>query len=77
VLHRDLKPENILVTADNILKIADWGSVRSIAGNVEQLRLSNQVITLWYRCPEVIFGSRTYGRSGLPGSHLKLTLTLR
>ena len=30
LLHRDLKPENILITRRNEIKIADWGSARSV-----------------------------------------------
>ena len=61
ILHRDIKSANLLVTKGNVLKIADWGLARTIPeGGVS--RLTNPVVTLWYRSPEVIVGSRQYGR---------------
>lgn len=59
VLHRDIKGANLLITRDNILKIADLGLARHMppAGH----KLTNPVVTLWYRSPEVILGSKFYG----------------
>ena len=59
ILHRDIKAANILITKDNVLKIADWGLARFYqAGNN---RMTNPVVTLWYRSPELLCGSREYG----------------
>lgn len=55
IVHRDLKPQNILVSCDGKkLKIADLGLSRSIGSNVV---LSTQVVTQWYRAPEVLLHS--------------------
>ncbi|KIR53093.1 CMGC/CDK/CDK7 protein kinase [Cryptococcus gattii Ru294] len=58
VLHRDLKPNNLLIAANGELKIADFGLAREFgdAGN----KMTCQVITRWYRPPELLFGSRYY-----------------
>lgn len=59
ILHRDIKAANILITKDNVLKIADWGLARFYQkGNT---RMTNPVVTLWYRSPELLCGSREYG----------------
>lgn len=59
VLHRDLKPNNILVGADGNLKIADFGLARLHAS--PKARLTHQVITRWYRPPELLYSAMTYG----------------
>ncbi|KDQ61565.1 hypothetical protein JAAARDRAFT_204046 [Jaapia argillacea MUCL 33604] len=58
VLHRDLKPNNLLIAADGQLKIADFGLARDFAD--PGYKMTCQVITLWYRPPELLFGSRHY-----------------
>ena len=59
VLHRDLKTANILVSSTGVLKIADWGLARSCPDSSRPL--TTNVITLWYRPPELLLGSRVYG----------------
>ncbi|CUM54522.1 uncharacterized protein AC631_02279 [Debaryomyces fabryi] len=58
ILHRDLKPNNLLLAPDGELKIADFGLARSL-GNADELLTSN-VVTRWYRAPELLFGARHY-----------------
>lgn len=58
VVHRDLKPQNILVTGDGVLKIADFGLSRSLEIRVPPY--SSEVVTLWYRSPELLMGSTSY-----------------
>lgn len=59
VLHRDLKPQNILITSDGDLKIADFGLAVSLSC-VPQTELSTNVVTRWYRSPEVLLGDTRY-----------------
>lgn len=61
VLHRDLKPQNLLVNTKGQLKLADFGLARAFGIPVNTF--SNEVVTLWYRAPDVLLGSRTYKTS--------------
>ena len=58
VIHRDLKASNLLVNKSGELKIADWGLART--WNPEMERLTQKVITLWYRPPELLLGCKEY-----------------
>jgi negative regulator of PHO system len=61
VLHRDLKPQNLLINTKGQLKLADFGLARAFGIPVNTF--SNEVVTLWYRAPDVLLGSRTYNTS--------------
>ncbi|EKM83637.1 hypothetical protein AGABI1DRAFT_110285 [Agaricus bisporus var. burnettii JB137-S8] len=61
VLHRDLKPQNLLINRKGELKIGDFGLARAFGVPVNTF--SNEVVTLWYRAPDVLLGSRTYSTS--------------
>ena len=58
VLHRDLKPQNLLINRDGVLKIADFGLARAFGIPVRSY--THEVVTLWYRAPDVLMGSRKY-----------------
>ncbi|KAH8484647.1 hypothetical protein H0E87_026418 [Populus deltoides] len=59
VLHRDLKPQNLLLDQERgILKIADLGLGRAFT--VPLKSYTHEIVTLWYRAPEVLLGSTHY-----------------
>ncbi|KAL5482954.1 CDC28 [Sanghuangporus weigelae] len=58
ILHRDLKPQNLLIDKDNNLKLADFGLARAFG--IPLRTYTHEVVTLWYRAPEVLLGSRHY-----------------
>eukprot|EP00013_Stygamoeba_regulata_P006596 CAMPEP_0177641270 /NCGR_PEP_ID=MMETSP0447-20121125/6976_1 /TAXON_ID=0 /ORGANISM="Stygamoeba regulata, Strain BSH-02190019" /LENGTH=306 /DNA_ID=CAMNT_0019143375 /DNA_START=97 /DNA_END=1017 /DNA_ORIENTATION=+ len=58
VLHRDLKPQNLLINRRGELKLADFGLARAFGIPVRSY--SHEVVTLWYRAPDVLLGSRKY-----------------
>ncbi|CAO2821031.1 unnamed protein product [Amaranthus hypochondriacus] len=59
VLHRDLKPQNLLLDKEKgILKIADLGLGRSFT--VPLKSYTHEIVTLWYRAPEVLLGCTHY-----------------
>lgn len=53
VLHRDIKPANILVDRAGTLKLADFGISRT-CGLSTMRALTREVVTLWYRAPEIL-----------------------
>lgn len=69
MLHQDLKPDNIMITADGVVKIIDFGSVK-IAGIAEISPLDHSVQenilgTLNYTAPEYHLGQRGSVKSDL------------
>ena len=59
VMHRDLKPQNLLVNNEGYIKLADFGLARAFIPPIRPY--THEVVTLWYRAPEILLGSRTYG----------------
>ncbi|KAI5716642.1 hypothetical protein M8J76_009873 [Diaphorina citri] len=61
ILHRDVKPQNLLISEIGELKLADFGLAR--AKSVPSHTYSHEVVTLWYRPPDVLLGSTEYSTS--------------
>lgn len=61
VVHRDIKPENILVNPQTMgVKICDFGFSKVVSAH-EPVDMTSYVATRWYRAPELLAGSSTYG----------------
>jgi len=58
IIHRDLKPQNILIGSDRCLKVADFGMARAFS--LPLPKYTHEVVTTWYRAPEILFGSQEY-----------------
>lgn len=57
VIHRDVKPANLLLSRGNFLKLADFGMAQIPN---DDFRLSTDVVTIWYRAPELLFSKERY-----------------
>lgn len=59
VLHRDIKPENLLIARDGSMQLSDFGLAKAYGS--PNRKMSPTMCTIWYRAPEMLFGSKSYG----------------
>ena len=58
ILHCDLKPQNLLIDKEGIIKLAVFGLARAFGVPIKTL--THEVLTLWYRDPEILLGQKEY-----------------
>lgn len=58
IIHRDIKLPNLFLTSKGELKIGDLGLAREFEHPASIL--TPDLVTLWYRAPELFFGLREY-----------------
>ena len=59
IIHRDLKPANMLLSPGGILKLIDFGLSTDFPPDFGPM--ISQVVTQWYKAPELCFGANYYG----------------
>jgi len=58
IIHRDLKPQNLLVDQRGNIKLADFNLSRVFGLPLRSY--TSEVVTLWYRAPEILLGQQRY-----------------
>lgn len=67
LIHRDIKPSNILVGANCEAKLCDFGLIRAMPTKLPNCdiyggKLTDNIATRWYKAPELLLNSCTYGK---------------
>ena len=61
IIHRDIKSANILLNNNGVVKLGDFGLARIICPLPQRNKLySGNVVTIWYRPPELLLGMKNY-----------------
>ena len=65
IVHRDIKPSNVMVNQNCSAKIGDFGLSR-VFNDMKTVKkrqepMTDYIATRWYRPPEVLLGSTSYG----------------
>jgi len=58
IIHRDMKPQNLLLNKTGQIKLCDFGLARAFT--IPLRNYTHEVVTLWYRAPEILLGSKFY-----------------
>ena len=61
IFHRDIKPANLLINENLDIKLGDFGLARLFS--LPMRPYTHEVVTQWYRAPEILMGTRYYAPS--------------